>query len=398
MSSTPSEALRLAFAQAHKRLRDTARVRALEDLSVVAAAEPVPLVDFSSNDYLGLRRDPRIAAGGFDAVRAFGSGSGASRLVHAADGSLFALEHSVAMHMGSLEGVLFFASGFQANLAFFDALAPFDFESEMSRGCIELFLDARSHASLHFGARASGLRTHPFRHGDHAQLERLLAKCVATHKIVVVESLHSMDGDFEDLESLLTVCARQGALAFVDEAHTFGVVGPRGFGAVAALPAALRAHVLAVMLGCGKAVGVSGGFLVGPAWLRERVVQKARPLLYSTAHSPFVNGAVQAALNIVFSEEGNDRRALLFKNARSLRECLASRGRLMGEVGSPILSLLVGRDDEALALSARLRTGGVLARAIRPPTVPRGTSRVRLVCQATHSPLDHETLCKALRT
>lgn len=397
MPQTPTESLRRAFAKAHQRLVDASRVRALEELPLGPNEGSLPLVDFSSNDYMGLRRDKRLAAAGMEAVNAFGSGSGASRLVHASDGSLFGLERFVEEHLGYPKGVVFFASGFQANLAFFDALAPFDFETHSGEENTEIFLDARAHASLYVGARSSGLKTHPFRHGSLEHLERVLVKSAAVHKIVVVESLHSMDGDFENLVGLLGVCARQKALAYVDEAHSFGICGPNGQGVVAALPDALREHVLAVMLGCGKAVGVSGGFLAGPPWLKERVVQKSRPLLYSTSQSPFVSGAVRASLQILFGTEGTERRARLMENARALRQRLEGPGfRVSGGVDSPILSVLVGQEEEALALSAKLRAGGVLARAIRPPTVPRGTSRLRLVSHATHSLQDHDTLCKVL--
>ncbi len=389
------EALRAKFERAHARLREGERWRCLEDFGAIQGVSR--FVDFSSNDYLGLRLDPRLLAGGTDAARRYGSGTGASRLVLGNDGAAFALEEFVAEVVG-WEGVVFLPSGFVANLALFDALAPFDFEGEgEGAGAIAVFLDARAHASLFYGGRASGVRLIPFRHGDRGHLERLLLGCDAAHKIVVVEALHSMDGDYEDLRGLTELCARTGALAVVDEAHTFGVCGPGGRGAVAALGPSHRAHILAVMLGCGKALGVSGGLLAGPAWFRERLIQKARPLLYSTGQSPFVSGAVRAALDIVLSAEGDALRARLQGNTRSLRERLAQVALpCLGAPESPVGGILAGDDARAMALSAKLRANGVLARAIRPPTVPRGTARVRLVSHAGHGPHDQEALCRAL--
>lgn len=391
MTHAPSDALRARFEASLARLSEASRLRTL-DRAPEGLGPGGRLVDFSSNDYLGLRHDARLVEAGARAARLHGAGTGSSRAVLASDLGVFAFEERVAALAG-WEGATLFPSGFLANLALFDTLGAFDFEAP---GELEILLDSRAHASLFAGARLCGASLRYFPHGDHGALARALGRSSAAHKVVVVESLHSMDGDFEDLASVVRVAREQGASIVVDEAHSFGVTGPCGMGAVAALPPEDRSCVIAVMLGLGKAMGVSGGVVVSPAWFQERLRQKARPFLFSTGGAPFVAGALGAALGIVASREGDALRARLESNVTRLRAGLAEAGlEVLGAPGSPIGAIVRGDDARALAGSAALRERGYLVKAIRPPTVPCGTSRLRLICHASHSPSQLDGLCSA---
>ena len=303
-----------------------------------------------------------------------GLGAGASRLISGTRPVHAQLEDELAAWLGR-ERVLLFPSGFQANLGAVCALAD--------RHSLVL-ADRLIHHSLLAGVQASGARLRRFRHNDAGDLEQLLiaarAEAPQRRLLVLVESLYSMEGTSPDLPRLASLCADHGALLLVDEAHALGVLGPGGRGLCQTLPAELRDHTL--LSGTfGKAFGSGGAFLAGDALLGDWLLQQCGAFRYSTALAPPLAAGALAALHWLMQQEqeGVSPGAGLLARAQRWREALASAGwpRPPGE--GPVLPLLVGGDAEALALQQRLEAAGLLTVAIRPPTVPQGTARLRLV-------------------
>ena len=355
-----------------------------------------PLVDFASSDYLGMRTDPRLAAAGNQAVvAAGGSGSGASRAVLQFDPTLDELESFFANWVG-FPSAVYCGSGFIANCVLFDALADTVASSQKTT----VFLDHRAHASLYAATRLSGIPTVLFRHGDLKSLREKLQQSNAISKIIVVESLHSMDGTLDNAAALAQVCEEHSALLIADEAHTCGLLGSGGQGWTHTHPE-LKKHTLAVMFGCGKAVGVSGGIITGPGELRERIFQKSKPFLYTTGVSPFVSGAVLQSCHILASQEGQKKREQLFANALFFAEALKHTGvaaqqknlsNVLNQANleggepfyAPIFSIPMPSDETAVLTAQKLVAQGFLVRAMRAPTVPRNSPRLRVIVRANH--------------
>lgn len=343
-------------------------------------------ISFSSNDYLNLRNDIRITQAGFDAALKSGAGTGAARSVLQTDAQIEILEHFFCENMG-YKHALFLPSGFLANVTFFDVLAPFS--SEIIEQ--EIFIDHRAHSSLFFAIRATEIKHFIFRHNDYSFLEKKLSLSKANAKIIVVESLYSMDGDFVDPQALLHLCEKYGALLFIDEGHTFGVSGNKGLGFVNSYPE-LKPFVLASVFGCGKAVGVSGGFLAtNSLQFKERVLQKSKTFIYSTGISPFISGAVQKSLEIIFSHEGDEKRKNLHVNVEFLKEKIP-------HIKSHIVPIIIGDNSKALHISKILFDNNIIAKAIRSPSVPRGTERIRITLNSDHSFSQMEKLVNILQT
>lgn len=355
-------------------LRERGLLRSLEPLRSRAGAEVElrageRLINFSSNDYLGLAGDERIASALAEAARTWGAGSGASRLV-CGD---FAVQHELEDDLASFEetdAALLFNSGYAANSAMLPALAgPEDL----------IVSDALNHASVVDGCRLSRARIGIYPHGDADAASKLLAQR-ARRKLLVTESIFSMDGDRAPLRELSRACARENAILIVDEAHATGVIGRRGAGLCADLELAPDLR----MSTHSKALGTMGAHVASSRAVCELLVNRARPLIYSTALPPAIAWATQASLRIAQGPEGDERRARLWNNVKHFASGLRSLG-IAARPQSPIFPVVVGVPEAAVRAAAALRSSGILAKPIRPPTVPQGTSRIRFALSAAHT-------------
>ncbi|HZY86949.1 MAG TPA: 8-amino-7-oxononanoate synthase [Gemmataceae bacterium] len=345
-------------------------------------------VNFSSNDYLALAGDPRLARAAAAAARRYGCGAGASPLVSGHLPPLRALERALARWEGT-EAALVFSSGFAANLALVAGLAGRE---------DAVFSDARNHASLIDGCRLSRAGIHVYRHADLAHLADLLSGEAgrARRRLIVTDTVFSMDGDLAPLAGLLDLAERFDALLLSDEAHATGVIGPGGRGVSELLPVARRHSDRLVKVGTlSKALGAQGGFVCGSRQLVRWLVNHARPYIFSTALAPPVAAAARAALALVQAEP--EWRGHLLALAERLREGLRALGYDVGDSRCHIIPVIVGGAREAVALSARLEEHGLLVPAIRPPSVPEGTARLRISLTAGHTEADVTRLLTALR-
>ncbi|HVY34408.1 MAG TPA: aminotransferase class I/II-fold pyridoxal phosphate-dependent enzyme, partial [Caulobacteraceae bacterium] len=297
-----------------------------------------------------------------------------------------ALEARLAAFKGT-EAALLFASGWQANSSILPALAA------LSDGPFVLFADRLVHASLHAGAAQAGVREVRYRHNDLEHLERLLQ--APAHqgglRLIATESVFSMDGDRADLPALCALAERYGALVYVDEAHATGVLGPGGAGLCALLP---QTAPLIVMGTLGKAMGGFGAYVAGSRLLIDGLIQTCGGFIYSTALPPAALGALDAALELVPAMD--QERAALAIQAQRVRDAAAARGLDTFGSSSQIVPIGLGAEDRALAAMAALEAQGLLAIAIRPPTVPKGSSRLRLTLSAAHTPQDVDRLIAAI--
>jgi 8-amino-7-oxononanoate synthase len=336
------------------------------------------LWNFASNDYLGLAADPQLAEAFIEGIRNYGVGAAASRLVCGTLPPHRLLEECLAAAKGTT-AALTFSSGHATALGCLPALAGKD---------DILVLDKLCHASLIDGARLSGATLRIFPHNDIARLARLLeslrAKNTAARVIVVTESVFSMDGDLCPLREIVDIKERHGALLFLDEAHGFGVLGPRGMGLAEAL--GLQDRVDFQMGTFSKAAGLSGGYLATSTVWRDLLVNRARSFIYSTAPPPALAHAAATALQRILSADGHSRR-------EQLQQHIA---RLSPGHRSPIIPRLLGGNEAALAAAATLEARGFLVPAIRYPTVPRGTARLRISLSAAHPPAAILALQQAL--
>jgi 8-amino-7-oxononanoate synthase len=338
------------------------------DLKAVLNADEAsaPLLDLASNDYLGFSHHPRLQRAACDAIARDGTGSGASPLVTGTRPVHTLLAESLASWLGRGQ-VLLFPSGFQANLAAVLALTG-------RHGVV--LADRLIHHSLLLGVQASGARLLRFRHNDCADLERRLIQQRTAEPqrqlLVITESLFSMEGTSPDLATIARLCRQQGARLLVDEAHGLGVLGPGGRGLAHGL-----AGVSLVSGTFGKAFGSGGAFLAADAPLADWLLQSSGAFRYSTALAPSLAAAALAALELLQQDPGLGQ--TLLSRAERWRCGLAAAGWQRPEGAGPVLPLLVGDDGAALALQAQLERAGLLSVAIRPPTVPEGSARLRLV-------------------
>ena len=343
------------------------------------------LVDFTSNDYLGLARAPELVDAAQRAVAEHGVGGRASRLLGGGSRAHVEAEAAVADWLGA-PAALLFASGYQANLSLVGALA--DRQDA-------LFSDARNHASLIDAARLSRARVYVHRHLDLDELGAQLARAKhARRRIVLTEGVFSMDGDAAPLAELAALCRAHDAWLIVDEAHSVGLLGPQGAGAWAGLDerAALEDEGLcaARIVTGGKSLGVSGAFVVGSRALREHLIQRARGFVFSTAPSPAIAGALHAA--IACARAADEARARVLEGARTLARALDAPA-----PAAAIVPFVVGSSEAALELAQGVRGHGFDVRAVRWPTVAEGTARLRLVHHATNTPAELEELTRLLR-
>ena len=325
-----------------------------------------------SNDYLSLASDPEVKAAAVAATERWGTGAGASRLV---SGNMEPHEH-LERHLAAFHGTetaLLFGSGYLANTGIVAALAR--------RGDV-VFSDELNHASIIDGCRLAGAETFVYRHRDLEHLAWGLGRLPGHCGLIVTDGLFSMDGDVAQLGWLRELATLHGAMLMVDDAHAVGALGPGGRGAVAEAGLAGEVDVLVGTL--GKALGGYGAYACVSRPVRDLLVNTARPLIFSTALPPAVAAAADAALGIVESDPARIGR--LRENASTLRAALAAAGLDPGGAGAQIMPVAVGDPDRAVAICRRALDAGVYAQAIRPPTVPDGTSRLRLTVVADHDP------------
>lgn len=345
------------------------------------------LLAFASNDYLGLANHPTLKAALIDGIERWGTGSGASALVSGHTTPHAQLEQKLAEFTG-FPRTLGFSTGYLANLAVLPTLA--------GRGSA-IFADKLNHASLIDAVqlcKAQGALTRRYPHNDLAALERQLAACPASSRFIVTDAVFSMDGDSAPLPGLLALAERFDAWLVIDDAHGFGVLGPHGQGSLA--ESGLPFHPRIVLMGTlGKAAGVAGAFVAGSERLIEYLLQKARTYIFTTAPPPALAAALCASLELIAA--GDERRAALRAHIRRLSEGLADLPWRLLPSGTAIQPLIVGENQAALALSQALWQRGLWVPAIRPPTVPQGTARLRLSLSAAHSSGDIERLIATLR-
>lgn len=367
-------------------LRSRGLLRSLEPLRTPPGPEVElrpgeRLINFSSNDYLGLAGDRRISQALAEGALAWGAGAGASRLVCGDFLPEHELEEELARFEGS-EAALLFSSGYAANCGILPSLA----------GPEDLILsDALNHASIIDGCRLSRARVEVYPHGDLGSVERLL-RAAARRKIVVTDAVFSMDGDLAPLRGLAALCSASGSLLIVDEAHATGVIGPHGAG----LAAEQGVFADVRMATLSKAFGVAGAYAASSRAVCELLVNRARPLIFSTALPPALACAALASLRILSGPEGDEKRARLSDNIRRFAAGMRAAG-ISAREDSPIFPIVLGAPERAVAAASRLREQGILAKAIRPPTVPPGTSRLRFALSAAHTDAHIDSALAALR-
>lgn len=340
------------------------------------------LLNLSSNDYLGLAQDPRLIKGAQEAAARWGAGAGASRLVVGHLGLHEELETELAAFKGT-EAAVIFSTGYMANVGAISALAgPGDV----------IFSDRLNHASIMDGIKLSGANLERFPHRDLNRLEKMLKQAPAgKRRLIITDSVFSVDGDLAALRELAELKERYGAWLMIDEAHATGVLGPGGAGLAQAL--GLTAAVDIHMGTFSKAFGSLGGYVAGDRRLIDYLHNRARPFIYSTALPPPVLGAIAAAFALVREEP--ERRLSLLRQAAHFRRGLTEAG--FDTLGSEtqIVPALVGKNEPTLKFAAALRDRGLMAVGLRPPTVPPGKARVRFSLSAAHEAAD---LSHALET
>jgi glycine C-acetyltransferase len=339
------------------------------------------VLNLCSNNYLGLANHPVLRAAAKEAIDRYGCGSGASRLISGNMELHEKLEQRIAWLKGT-EAALVFNSGYQANTGLLSCLVG---EGDT------IFSDALNHASLIDGCRLTRARVMVYPHRDVDRLEKEL-RAIANkgRKLIITETLFSMDGDEAPLAEIVELAERFDAHVMVDEAHATGVFGPNGAGIVAKL--GLGDQILIQMGTLGKALGGFGAYVAGSRALRELMINRCRTFIFTTALPPSVLATSIAAIDILGEEP--QRRLALWHNCRALRDGLKKIGFTLGEGQGPIQPVMIGDAIKCMALSARLLEKGVFCQGIRPPTVPAGTSRLRATVMATHS---HEHLHRALK-
>jgi 8-amino-7-oxononanoate synthase len=339
-------------------------------------------VAFCSNDYLGLAAHPELIEAAREGAARYGVGAGASHLILGHLTAHHELEQRLAAFTG-LPRALLFSTGYMANLGVVTALA--------GRGDA-VFADRLNHASLNDAAILSRADFRRYPHLDLAALERLLAGSGARRKLVVTDAVFSMDGDIAPLPDLIALCERHDAWLLLDDAHGFGVLGPGGRGTPAHFNTGCPRLIYMATL--GKAAGVFGAFVAGAAEMVEALVQRARPYIYTTAAPPLLSVALMKSLDLIRADEW--RRRHLWNLIALLRERLIPGRWRLAPSSTAIQPLVIGSNDEAVAVSEHLARMGLLVPAIRPPTVPQGTARLRISLSAAHSFEDIERLAAAL--
>jgi 8-amino-7-oxononanoate synthase len=376
-----------AFQAELERLRDAGQYRSRQTLDTPQGPEVVidgqERLSFCSNDYLGLANHPRVVEALRSGAERYGVGSGAAHLVCGHGRAHAALEEELAEFVARPRALLF-STGYMANLGVVTALAG---------AGDAVFEDRLNHASLIDAGLLSGARLRRYGHADPAALERLLARRSGNQRLIVTDGVFSMDGDLAPLKELARLAEGYGARLVVDDAHGLGVLGPEGRGTVA--QHGLGMHEVPLLIGTlGKAFGTFGAFVAGSEELVEYLIQRARPYIYTTALPPAIAEATRTSLQLV--REQSWRRAHLAALVDRFRRGALERGLDLAPSHSPIQPLLLGSSSRALAWSQSLDRQGILIRAIRPPTVPQGSARLRITFSAAHSAQHIDRLLDAL--
>jgi 8-amino-7-oxononanoate synthase len=349
------------------------------------------MLAFCTNDYLGLSQHPALVEAAVSAIGRYGIGSGASPMVSGHSEANAALERELAEFVG-LERALYFYAGYATNAGIVPAL--------VGTGD-ELFSDALNHACLIDGARLSRAAIRRYAHGDLGELEARLAESPVRRKLIITDAVFSMDGDVAPLEALIALAERHDALLLIDDAHGFGVRGPQGRGSLAAIGrtgAAASRRVL-YMATLSKGAGVAGAFVAGHEPLVEWLLQKTRSYIFATAAPPLLAESVRAALRVMRDDPA--RHARLHANIARFRAALPAAiagtdWRLLPS-DTAVQALVIGSNEDALRVMQSLADAGLWVPAIRPPTVPEGTARLRIALSAAHTEGDIDTLVAALR-
>ncbi len=339
-------------------------------------------VNFSSNDYLGLANHPRLRAAAHAASDEYGVGAGASPLV---SGNLRVHEEVEALFAGfvRLPRALLFGSGYAANLGILSTLADRD---------AEIFSDQLNHACLIDGARLSRATITPYPHVDLDELGKCLAASHAAVKLVASDAVFSMDGDIAPVGELLELCEKFDAWLCLDDAHGIGVLGPQGRGTLEHF--GVRSPRIVYMATLGKALGGYGAFACGDTQVIEWLMQRARTYVYSTALPPMAAAAAAASIDLLLDADSPLPR--LAANVARFRKAAAEQGVKLSASSTPIQPLVLGKPQRAVDAAARLRARGFLVGAIRPPTVPADTSRLRISLSAAHADVEVDALAMAL--
>ncbi len=359
--------------------------RRLRSMVPVSARECIldgkKCIDFSSNNYLALADHPKLKEEAVRWTNLYGVGSRASRLVTGTFPPYLELEKKIAAWKGS-EAALIVGSGFLANLGAVSALAD--------RGT-SIFADKLNHASLNSGAQLSGADFKRYLHLDYRHLEEFIGKETSPRRIIVSDTVFSMDGDLADVEQLGKIAGKNDAILYLDDAHATGIFGVRGEGLSSG------AGGMTISMGTfSKALGSYGAYLACSEEIKEYFINRCSTFIFSTALQPATYGAIDAAVDLVQTSEYIEiRKALLMKSANLARE-IRGLGFETGATASPIIPVLVGDSDKALRISQKLLDKGILAVAIRPPTVPKDSARLRISLNAAHNDEDISKLLEAL--
>ncbi|MDA1184477.1 MAG: 8-amino-7-oxononanoate synthase [Acidobacteria bacterium] len=365
--------------------RVRAHLRTLSERGLLRTLRPPSGLDLSSNDYLALSRHRAVKASMIDAVQRDGCGSTGSRLLGGHREAFDSVERAFAAFKGT-ERALYFSSGYLANLAVLTSFVePGD----------TVLSDRLNHASLRDGIRLSLARRVVFPHNDAGALTRRIERASGQGQVfVVTESLFSMDGDRAPLSTYADICRQTGALLIVDEAHAVGIRGQHGSGLIE--ESGVGRDVLVSINSAGKALGVSGAFVAGPAWAIEHMTQQARPFLFSTAPPPAVADAIQTSLTIVTDEP--ERRERLRLRSAFLRKRLGDAGISTPGGDTPIVPVVIGGNHRAVEVAGALHAEGFDVRAVRPPTVPPGTARLRISVHVDIAEADLDRFANRLAT
>lgn len=345
-------------------------------------ANQKPYLSFCSNDYLGLANRPELIAAMQQAAGDSGVGSGASNLITGHHRYHDTLEKQLASFVG-LPAALLFSTGYMANIGVLGAL--------MGRGDA-IFADKLNHACLNDGAYFSYADFQRYPHNDVQALEKLLQASKAKHKMIAADAVFSMDGDIAPIPEYLALCEKYDAYLYLDDAHGFGVLGEHGQGSLSHFN--IKSPRIIVMATLGKAAGVAGAFVTGEQVVIDYLIQKAKSYVYSTPAPPALSATLSASVKLI--EQGDDLRANLYSLIAYLKQNLKLKKWKLLESDTAIQPLIIGGNEESLAVSEYLQTHGILVPAIRPPTVPTGTARLRISLSAAHSLDDVKQLIAAI--
>ena len=335
------------------------------------------MLAFCSNDYLGLAAHPAVVAALAEGAARYGAGSGASHLISGHGRAHAQLEERLAAMLAPYlpqARALYFCTGYMANLAVLSALAD--------KGA-EIYSESLNHASLIDGARLSRARIHVYPHGDTDALGTMLAASQARTRLIVTDGVFSMDGSIAPLRELLALAERHGAWLVVDDAHGFGVLGPRGHGVLE--HAGLHSPHLVMVGTLGKAAGVGGAFVAAHATVIDWLVNRARPYIFTTAAPPAQAHALLASMDLIEGAEGSQRRVRLRVLTQQLQAGLRLQRWHHLATPTAIQPIMLGENAQALRAAAELERQALWVPAIRPPTVPPGTARLRVTLSAAHT-------------